>query len=632
MKRKALAMVLALCMVLSMLPATALAAQPKPAPQSSMMTPGAVSTLAPAAVSPNASSYSVTLTSSGKGEAGLLVDSPAQAGSEVYFMANPDDGYLAEVYYEGLSDGDLVYVGADVIGFIMPANKVKLDVRFVAAQGSSHSINVYTCDNSGQYSLTRTSAKPFESVILAVLPDNAADFDPLGYVWAGGAPFFYLFEDGGIHYYEIIMDEAPVNVFIAYRRGSANPIVVSTNGDPNGGTVTVSPESAYVNDLVTVTVKPNPGFRVTGIYASSHNGDLKSEVTLAGTNRYTFRMHPNSTTLWVTFTAEERNVTVNAGAGGTAYANVTRAKVGSAVTLTCVPDSGFQVDQITGVEGLTRVSENVYRFTMPNQDVTVNVTFKSTTYPINLSVETGLGGTASVSHTQARVGETVTITCAPQAGYRVARIAGVDSLTKVSDTTYTFPMPAQSVDIQVLFLRSENPFLDVNETHFFYESVLWAVDQDITSGMSADAFGPFAICNRAQVVTFLWRYAGSPEPTGTENPFTDVPAGSFFYKPVLWALENGITNGLSDTEFGATQNCNRAQVVTFLWRMLKQPDPALTEHPFSDVQAGSWYEKPVLWALSNGITNGTSDTTFGPAGECLRAQVVTFLYRTAQLP
>ena len=556
MKRKVLAIVLALCMVLSMLPATALAAQPKSALQSGTMTPGDVGTLAPAAISPNASSYSVTLTSSGKGEASLLVESPAQAGSEVYFIANPDDGYLAEVYYDGLSDGDLVYVGADVIGFIMPANKVKLDVRFVAAEGSSHSINVYTCDNNGQHSLSRTSAKPYESVVLAVLPDNAADFDPLGYVWAGGAPFFYLFEDGGIHYYEIIMAEETVNVFIAYDRGTANTVVVSTNGDANGGTVTVSPENAYVNDLVTVTVNPNPGFRVTGIYASSHSGDLKSEVTLVGTNRYTFRMHPNSTTVYVTFTAEERNVTVTAGEGGTASASVTRAKVGSTVTLTCVPDSGYQVDQITGVEGLTQVSENVYRFTMPNQDV----------------------------------------------------------------------------NIQVLFQPSENPFQDVNKGDFFYEPVLWAVEMGITKGTSDTAFGPYIVCNRAQVVTFLWRYAGSPAPTGTDNPFTDVPEDSFYYEPVLWALENGITKGVNDTEFGAMLPCNRAQVVTFLWRMLNQPAPSMTEHSFTDVEAESWYEQPVLWALSNGITKGTSDTTFNPNGECQRAQVVTFLYRAAQLP
>jgi hypothetical protein len=158
------------------------------------------------------------------------------------------------------------------------------------------------------------------------------------------------------------------------------------------------------------------------------------------------------------------------------------------------------------------------------------------------------------------------------------------------------------------------------------------VENGITSGMSADTFGPMVVCNRAQVVTFLWRYAGSPEPTVTENPFTDVPAGSFYEKPVLWAVENGITKGISPTLFGPNMLCNRAQVVTFLWRIMEQPTPGLTEHPFTDVDAGSFYEQPVLWALENGITTGATATTFNPVGECLRAQVVTFLYRTAQLP
>ena len=229
------------------------------------------------------------------------------------------------------------------------------------------------------------------------------------------------------------------------------------------------------------------------------------------------------------------------------------------------------------------------------------------------------------------MGETITLTAIPEEGYRLARITGVKELTDNGDGTYTFTMPDEAVDLQILFLRHENPFFDVNETQFFYESVLWAVEESITSGISATEFGPFAVCNRAQVVTFLWRYAGSPEPMSAENPFTDVPEGSFYHKAVLWAVENGITNGVSETAFGPNLACNRAQVVTFLWRMMKEPTPTLTENPFTDVDPG-WYELPVLWALENGITTGATATAFNPAGQCQRAQVVTFLYRTAQLP
>jgi hypothetical protein len=131
------------------------------------------------------------------------------------------------------------------------------------------------------------------------------------------------------------------------------------------------------------------------------------------------------------------------------------------------------------------------------------------------------------------------------------------------------------------------------------------------------------------VVTFLWRAAGSPEPKSQNNPFTDVASGSFYEKPVLWAVENGITNGTSATTFGPNEPCNRAQVVTFLWRAMGRPT-AEAESPFTDVKTGDFYYEAVLWALENGITNGISATEFGAGNPCNRAQVVTFLYRTFQ--
>ena len=631
MKNKALALFLALCMVLAMLPATANAAQPQTAVAGKMV-PTAVGTLQTAAVAPDASSYRVTLTSSGKGEAELLVDSPAKVGSEVYFLANPDDGYLAEIYYEGLDENDLVYIGADVIGFIMPANRVTLEVKFVAAQGSSHGIEVYENGGFGEFVLSRYQAKAYESVLLAVAPRDNDAFDPEGFVWVSGAPAFYLFEEEGVHYYEIIMGSEDVSVFLCYDRSVPFPVGTWLDGGPFGGTVTVSPDRAYVNDLVTVTIKPNPGFHLVSARAVSYAGDLVSDLTPIGNDQYTFRMHPAGVELHVIFEAEEKNVTVQAGPGGTAYANVTRAKVGTDVTLTCVPDSNYRVDRITGVEDLNEDGENVYWFTMPARDVTINVTFKAIYNPVKVTVENNLGGRAFADLSEAKAGDTVTLTCAPEEGYRIARIAGVKDLTDNGDGTYTFTMPDNAVDIWVLFLRHDNPFFDVNEYQFFYDSVLWAVKEGITSGLSTTTFGPFEKCNRAQAVTFLWRYAGSPEPRTTDNPFTDVPAREWYAKAVLWAVENGITNGVSATEFGPGLACNRAQVVPLLWRYLGRPESGLTEHPFTDVEAGSWYEKPVLWALENGITNGTDTTHFNPNGQCKRAQVVTFLHRTAQLP
>ena len=173
----------------------------------------------------------------------------------------------------------------------------------------------------------------------------------------------------------------------------------------------------------------------------------------------------------------------------------------------------------------------------------------------------------------------------------------------------------------------ENPFTDVAPGSFFYEPVMWAIENGITNGTSATTFGPNDQCMRAHVVTFLWRAVGSPEPTRTDNPFVDVKPTDFYYKPVLWAVENGITSGMDATHFGPTAYCNRAQVVTFLYRTMGSPDVGAATNPFTDVAAGSFYEKPVLWAVENGVTAGLSATSFGPNSICNRAQIVTFLYR-----
>lgn len=170
-------------------------------------------------------------------------------------------------------------------------------------------------------------------------------------------------------------------------------------------------------------------------------------------------------------------------------------------------------------------------------------------------------------------------------------------------------------------------FTDVAEGAFYYDPVMWAIENSITNGTSATTFGPNEQCMRAHVVTFLWRAMGSPEPKLMVNPFVDVKPSDFYYTPVLWALENGITSGMDATHFGPTAYCNRAQVVTFLYRTMGSPAVDASQNPFTDVAAGSFYEKPVLWAVENGITNGMSATTFGPSAICNRAQIVTFLYR-----
>ena len=169
-------------------------------------------------------------------------------------------------------------------------------------------------------------------------------------------------------------------------------------------------------------------------------------------------------------------------------------------------------------------------------------------------------------------------------------------------------------------------FEDVEAGDYFFDPVEWALEEGITTGATASTFDPEGSCLRASVVTFLWRAAGSPEPTSKENPFTDVHETDFFYNAVLWAVEKGITKGMTEDTFGPYLECNRAQVVTFLWRYLGQPK-ADSANSFTDVVAGAWYEAPINWAVSTGVTNGMTEDTFGPTVVCSRADVVTFLYR-----
>ena len=175
--------------------------------------------------------------------------------------------------------------------------------------------------------------------------------------------------------------------------------------------------------------------------------------------------------------------------------------------------------------------------------------------------------------------------------------------------------------------QPSNPFKDVKTKDYFYTPVLWAVGQDITKGTSSTTFSPNAPCTRGQIVTFLWRACGSPEPTSKNNPFKDVKSNEYYYKAVLWAVEQGITTGLSSTNFGPNATCTRGQVATFLWRSQGEPAPKSSNNPFKDVKSSDYYFKAVLWAVENDVTQGMGGGKFAPNASCTRGQIVTFLYR-----
>ena len=172
-------------------------------------------------------------------------------------------------------------------------------------------------------------------------------------------------------------------------------------------------------------------------------------------------------------------------------------------------------------------------------------------------------------------------------------------------------------------------FEDINEADFFYYPVMWAVSHNpiITAGIDATHFGPNNDCTREQIVTFLWAANGKPEPDGTGKAFTDVASTAWYYKPVMWAVQHEITSGVSGGVFGVGQPCTRAQAMTFLWAAKGKPEPESTVSPFTDVSSGDWFCKPILWAAENGVTAGIGDGLFGVNKTCTRAQIITFLYK-----
>ena len=243
----------------------------------------------------------------------------------------------------------------------------------------------------------------------------------------------------------------------------------------------------------------------------------------------------------------------------------------------------------------------------------------------------GAGGSISPSgNVSVREGRDQTFTITPDKGYAVANVK-IDGKSIGAVKSYTFENVSRTHTIEVIFMKANgNPqtgvFVDVATGSYYEDAVDWAVENGITKGTDDTHFSPDGICTRAQAVTFLWRTAGSPASKTSTMPFTDVPVGSYYYDAVLWAVENGITKGTSDTTFSPNMTCTRAQIVTFLWRSEKSP-AAGTANLFVDVKSTVYYADAVLWAVENDITKGTTNTTFSPDADCTRAQIVTFLWR-----
>ena len=336
--------------------------------------------------------------------------------------------------------------------------------------------------------------------------------------------------------------------------------------------------------------------------------------------------------------AKYHNVTLTgAGTGATGAGSHA---AGTTVNIYAGTKSGYTFNGWTSddVTVLSASSKNA-SFVMPDKDVTVKANWVYngggssgggyTYYTIKATA--GVNGSISpTGNVSVREGRDQTFTITPNKGYAVAKVL-IDSKNVGAVKSYTFENVKKNHTIEVVFMKaSGNPqtgvFVDVPEGSYYEEAVNWAVEKGITTGTDATHFSPDGICTRAQAVTFLWRAAGSPAAKSAVMPFADVKAGSYYYDAVLWAVENGITKGTSDTMFSPDTTCSRAQIVTFLWRSQKSP-AAGTANPFTDVKASAYYADAVLWAVKEDVTKGTTNTTFSPDANCTRAQIVTFIWR-----
>ena len=260
----------------------------------------------------------------------------------------------------------------------------------------------------------------------------------------------------------------------------------------------------------------------------------------------------------------------------------------------------------------------------------------SPTYSITAPDKTE-NGSVTVDAKSAKRGSSVTITVTPDKGYTLETLTVLDkdgkeiSVTKKSDTQYTFTMPSGKVEVKARFMEDNsmlNYFVDVKAEDYYYDAVLWAAEKGITSGTDAVHFSPSAPCTRAQIVTFLWRAAGSPV-VNYATDLSDVAGDAYYAEAVRWALSEGITTGTSADQFSPDTACTREQAVTFLYRAAGSPAVS-GESAFEDVGADAYYARAVAWAAQNGVTNGISQALFGTGSDCTRAQIVTFLYRAQQ--
>lgn len=462
--------------------------------------------------------------------------------------------------------------------------------------------------------------------------------------------------EAGNGVYTFTMPAADVTVTPSFTRASYS--ISSVQG--TGSCLYTDRTTATMGATVTIYAYAEAGYTIDGTPQVTTASGKSVAVASTGSLRYTFTMPAENVTVTADYAKSLYTVTAASAQGGMIRTDRLSAGYGDTVTITPTPDAGYQIYGVTvrksnGSSVAVSYNQNgTYSFVMPDGAVTVTPSFTAIPYNVN-TASSGNGsvtvskGSGNYSTLIATVNTTITISVSPDSGWVLSGTPVVTasggstvSVTRVSDTTYTFTMPAAAVTVFASFTQKGTTpsepgqttqlFDDVRDpAEYYYTPVYWAVENGITNGVGDNLFDPEGSCTRAQIVTFLWRYAGKPEPASTVSPFTDVqntPETQWYYKAVLWAAEKGITTGTTETTFEPDATCTRCQIVTFLWRYEGKPSAAAQVY-FSDISGNDYYYAAVQWAVENRITNGVGENRFAPEENCTRGQAVTFLYRDA---
>ena len=529
-----------------------------------------------------------------------------------------------------------------------------------------------------------TVAKPVKDAVATAPTTTDSAYTVANTEWmaADGTPLAIggKFQPGTVYTVKITLETAGAGVFSVkstYNTIEGKTATVSPNltGDNHADSVILTytfdaTEGTYVPTKPAITTVALPDGKVGDAYSQTlaatgsnpitwgiEAGDLPDGLTLvgdtikgtpskAGDFKFTVKAtngggsDTKELTIKIADAEAAKYHTVTLTDAGTGATGAGSHAAGTTVNIYAGTKSGYTFNGWTSddVTVLSASSKNA-SFVMPDKDVTVKANWVYngggssgggyTYYTIKATA--GVNGSISpTGNVSVREGRDQTFTITPNKGYAVAKVL-IDSKNVGAVKSYTFENVKKNHTIEVVFMKaSGNPqtgvFVDVPEGSYYEEAVNWAVDKGITTGTDATHFSPDGICTRAQAVTFLWRAAGSPAAKSAAMPFADVKAGSYYYDAVLWAVENGITKGTSETMFSPDATCSRAQIVTFLWRSQKSP-AAGTANPFTDVKASAYYADAVLWAVKEDVTKGTTSTTFSPDANCTRAQIVTFIWR-----